>query len=146
MILAHVANLLVPYARKKLVEMCIDAAVNFHAKVCDLEKVREHSKTHNDEYNIENAHYIMPKVNYSSQYSSPDHTSGAMPTHYLITSEGDSSLDDRVMIVGMKRNQTGTPMPWCECNTYGTGLPCVHIGKFIMHLQASVVSLDYICL
>ena len=86
----------------------------------------------------------MPKVNYSSQYSSPDHTSGAMPTHYHITSEGDSSLDDRVMIVGMKRNQTGTPTPWCECNTYGTGLPCVHIGKFIMHLQASVVSLDYI--
>ena len=96
MVLAHLANLLVPHARKKLVEMCIDAAVNFDAKVCDLERVREHSKTHNDECNIENAHYIMPKLNYDSKYSSPDHTSGAMPTHYLITSEGDSSLDDRV--------------------------------------------------
>ena len=126
LVLAHVAKPLAPYAQKKLVEMCIDAAVNFDAKVCDLERVREHSKTHNDECNIENTHYIMPKLNYDSKYSSPDHTSGAMPTHYLITSEGDSSLDDRVMIVGMKRNATGTPMPWCECNTYGTGLRAHH--------------------
>ena len=131
--LANVSKNMTPYAVEQLHELVIDS-LKFEAYETTATGIHDlRSKFTHIYYDRE----ISPTLDNVPGSGSPEDGTGALPLHCLITLDGNSSQDPRIMTVGVKKLANGQKVLICDCNCDGRGLPCVHKMKYILARQVN---------
>ena len=138
-ILKYVSKYITTYALGELVSLVLDT-VNFDIKTVDLSTCTAPDKEILLE--LEEPRIVVTKVDHNSTADSPTH--GELPGCCQITMDGDSSNDTRWMVVGLRKRPDGKRVIFCECNTNGRGYPCVHLMKYLLDQEVSVLSIHFL--
>ena len=135
----NVSKHITTYALGELVSQVLDT-VNFDIKTVDLSTCTAPDKEILLE--LEEPRIVITKVDHNSAADLPTH--GELPGCCRITMDGDSSNDTRWMVVGLRKRPDGKRVIFCECNTNGRGYPCVHLMKYLLDQEVSVLSIHFL--